>query len=331
MTFRKLGTTQIEVSSVAMGCWSIAGGAYWGTQSDAQGIRTIHAALDAGINFFDTAEGYGAGHSEELLGQALAGRRDQAVIASKLSSGHLAPVDVAAACEASLRRLGTDYLDVYQIHWPRHDVPISGTLTQLSKLRDAGKIRAIGVSNFGVRDLSDALAIARVEVDQLPYSLVWRAVEAGIQSQCISETVSILAYSPLAQGLLTDTYASADEVPAGRAGTRFFSYARGHARHGEPGFEDGVFTAIAGIREIAAELGVTTAALALAWVLHRPGVASVLAGARNPDQVVAGVAAAGLSLPPDTIAALETVTDPVRKHFGANPDMWQPDATSRYR
>ena len=134
----------------------------WGDQDDDESIATVHAALDAGINFFDTAEGYEAGHSERVLGRALVGRRQEAVIATKVSPSHLAPDDVIAACEQSLLNLQTDYIDLYQIHWPNWDVPLSDSVGALQQLRDEGKIRAIGVSNFAVRDLSDMLALERV-------------------------------------------------------------------------------------------------------------------------------------------------------------------------
>jgi myo-inositol catabolism protein IolS len=135
MKYRKLGRTGIEVSVVAMGCWAIAGGWTWGPQDEADSIATIHAALGAGVNFFDTAEGYGKGYSEEVLGRALKGRRHGAVIATKASRGNLAHDSVMEACEGSLQRLQTDVIDLYQIHWSSREVPISETFPALEKLR----------------------------------------------------------------------------------------------------------------------------------------------------------------------------------------------------
>ena len=144
MEYRKLGTADIEVSVMALGCWPFAGGMVWGEQDEGESIATVHAALDAGINFFDTAEGYEEGHSERVLGRGLTGRRQQAVIASKVSPNHLTPEGIAAACEQSLENLQTDYIDLYQIHWPNHDIPIETSWRALEELLAAGKIRGGG-------------------------------------------------------------------------------------------------------------------------------------------------------------------------------------------
>jgi aryl-alcohol dehydrogenase-like predicted oxidoreductase len=178
VNYKTLGKTEIDVSEFALGCWPFAGGKVWGPQDDDVSIATVHAALDKGINFFDTAEGYDDdSHSEEVLGLALTGRLTEAVIATKISPPHLVPGLVDEACEASLRRLRTDTIDLYQIHWPNHNVPIEDSLEALIKLRDAGKIRSIGVCNFGVNDLSSALKSADIVTDQLPYNLLWRPIE----------------------------------------------------------------------------------------------------------------------------------------------------------
>ena len=180
MKYNRLGTSDIEVSEFTLGCWPFAGGNVWGDQDDADSISAVHASLDAGINFFDTAEGYGAGKSEEVLGEALKGRRDQAVIVTKVGDSHLSPDDVRNSCENSLSRLGTDYIDLYLIHWPNHEIPITDTMGALQGLVDEGKVRALGVCNFGVQDLSDLLEVGHIEVNQLPYSLLWRPIEYEI-------------------------------------------------------------------------------------------------------------------------------------------------------
>ena len=177
MRYRKLGKSGIDVSVVAMGCWAIIGDATWGKQEEKESIETIEAAYDAGITFFDTAEGYGNGYSEHMLGKVFSGRRDRVVIGSKVSPNHCARQQVRAACERSLRNLGTDYIDVYMIHWPSREIPFADTMGELEKLKAEGKIRAIGVSNFGVKDLSGLLAAGRCEVNQLAYSMLFRAIE----------------------------------------------------------------------------------------------------------------------------------------------------------
>jgi aryl-alcohol dehydrogenase-like predicted oxidoreductase len=281
------------------------------------------------VNLFDTAEGYGGGDSEAMLGRALEGRRHQAVIATKVSRANLSGTEVKRACEDSLRRLQTDYIDLYQIHWPSRAVPLDETLAALEKLREQGKVRAIGVCNFGVDDLADLLAIGRVETNQLPYSLLWRAIEYVIRPRCVDEGIGILCYSSLAQGLLTGKFASADEVPEGRARTRLFAGDRPQARHGEAGCEAEAFAALAEIRAICQEIRQPMANVALAWLLRQPGVTAVLAGARRPDQIRQTARAADLDLAPDIVSRLRAATEEVKRIVGLNPDMWQ--TQSRFR
>jgi myo-inositol catabolism protein IolS len=327
--YRKLGKTDISISAIAMGCWALAGDATWGPQDRAESVATVHAALDAGVNLFDTAEGYGGGDSESALGQALLGCRHKAVIATKVGRANLSGDEVRSACEASLRRLRTDYLDLYQIHWPSRTVPLPQTMEALERLREQGKVRAIGVCNFGLQDLSDLLAVGWTETNQLPYSLLWRAIEQELRQRCVDVGIGILCYSTLAQGLLTGKFASAGDVPDGRARTRLFSGERPEARHGEAGCEAEVFAAIDKIRRICDEIRQPMANVALAWLLHQPGVTSAIAGARRPDQIRQTAQAADLALPPEMLTRLTDATDQVRRIIGPNPDMWQ--SAGRFR
>ena len=330
MNYRKLGHTDIDVSVITLGCWPFAGDRFWGKQDDQESIATVHAALDSGVNFFDTAEGYGTeGRSERVLGEALYGRRDRAVIATKVSQKNLTAAKVASSCEGSLRRLRTDYIDLYQIHWPNWDIPIEETYGALDKLKQSGKIRVIGVSNFGVKDLSDLLEIGRCETNQLPYSLFWRAIEHEIKPRCEENEVGILCYSPLAQGLLTGRYTSVDGVPEHLTWTRWYTSGRGHATHGESGCEKELFAAIDGIRGIAEGLSLTPATIALAWLLYKDVVTSVLVGARNAGELMQNLPAAETRLSPETISSLQAAADPIKDRLGSNPDMWMSE--SRYR
>jgi myo-inositol catabolism protein IolS len=305
------------------------GDATWGEQDERQSVATIHAALDAGVNFFDTAESYGAGYSEALLGRVLASRRHEVIIATKTSGGHLASDALREACEGSLKRLRTDVIDLYQIHWPNHEIPIAETLGALDALKQQGKIRAAGVSNFGVRDLSDLLNAGSCETDQLPYSLLWRAIEFEIQPKCMDSEIGILCYCPLAQGLLTGKFASADDVPEGRARSRLFSDKRAQTRHHQPGCETELFAALGRIRSISEGVGRPMAHVALAWLLHQPGVTSVPAGARTPEQIAKNAEAAALKLPAEVVGALNAATEEIKRKMGTNADMWQSD--SRFR
>lgn len=329
MDYRRLGQTDLHVSVMALGCWPFAGGAVWGEQDDDESVATVHAALAAGINFFDTAEGYENGHSERVLGRGLKGRRQEAIIATKVSAAHLAKAEVIKACEQSLTNLQTDYIDLYQIHWPNWQVPLSETVEALQQLKQQGKVRAIGVSNFGVQDLSEMVTLSECTTDQLPYSLLWRVIEREIQPLCLQKQVGLICYSPLMQGLLTGRYATADEVPPGLARIRLYAGSRPMAQHGEPGCEAEVFTALQEVRRIADDLGQPMATVALAWVKQQPGVTAFLVGARSPAELQWNLPVLDLTLPADVVAALAQATEPVKAKLGNNPDMWM--SASRMR
>ena len=326
MQYKTLGNTDIKVSDFALGCWPFAGGKVWGPQDDSVSISTVHAALDKGITFFDTAEGYNDdSHSEEVLGRALVGRRDTAVIATKIGPPHLVPDLVEETCDASLQRMQTDYIDLYQIHWPNHDVAIEDSMSELIKLRDAGKIRSIGVCNFGVQDLSGALDSADVVTDQLPYNLLWRPIEVEILPKCLDNNVGLICYSPLAQGLLTGRYSSPDDVPDGLSRSRLFSNDRPLANHGEAGCEKEAFEAISDVIEISDRLGEHPAKVSLAWVRSRPGITSLLVGARSPEELDLNIPAFEYSLPDGVEDELSAATEPVKTSLGSNADMWSGD------
>jgi myo-inositol catabolism protein IolS len=325
--YTKLPGTDIDVSVIALGCWPFAGGDVWGEQDDDVSIATVHATLDAGITFFDTAEGYGK--SESVLAQGLKGRRQDAVIATKVGGGHLSSDDLPKACEQSLKNLQTDYIDLYQIHWPNHNIPIAETASALQRLRDQGKIRAIGVCNFACGDLRDLLAVADIATNQLSYSLLWRVIEREIQPMCLENNIGLICYSPLMQGLLTGRYACADDVPDGLARTRLFSGDRPMAKHGESGCEAEVFDALEKIRALADEAGVTMAEIALAWTLQQPGITSLLVGARNPDEVQWNLPSVDLILSEDILQRLSEITEGVKNKLGNNPDMWMSESRMR--
>jgi len=329
MKYKKLGDSELSVSRIALGCWGFAGGSMWGPQDKADSIATIHTALEIGINFFDNAPGYGDGYSEEVLGKALQGHRHEAIIATKIRPADVSLKSIEVACEQSLRRLRTDYIDLLQPHWPSRQVSAEETFQAFTQLRQAGKIRAFGVSNYGIGDLSQILRYGEVASDQLPYSLLFRAIEYEVQPLCTQEKIGILCYSTLLHGLLSGKFASADEVPEGRGRTRHFSRNRSGTRHGEAGCEEETFAAIAQIREIAAKIGQPMSLVAVSWVLHQPGVASAIVGSRQPGQIQEMDAAADLHLDSATIEKLNAATEPVKQILGSDPDMWA--AESRFR
>jgi aryl-alcohol dehydrogenase-like predicted oxidoreductase len=330
MRYNKLGDSGVEVSEFSLGCWPFAGGKVWGHQEDSDSISTVHAALDAGITTFDTAEGYNdEHHSEEVLGRALKGRRKEAVIATKLSGPHLAGGEVERTCEASLKRLGTDVIDLYQIHWPNHDIPVEETYRALEALVSKGKVRAVGVCNFATGDLNDLLACGPIVTDQLPYNLLWRPIEDAILPKCRENGIGIVCYSPMAQGLLTGRYKGADEVPDGLSRSRLFKSTRPLAQHTEVGAEEEVFEAIGKIRKIADGLGQPMANVALAWVRQQPGVATLLVGARNPQELSWNLPALDLTLSDDVVRELSGLTDSVKRYLGGNADMWNSENRMR--
>jgi len=329
MEYRRLGRTDIQVSTICLGTWGFAGDFMWGEQPETDSAATVHAALELGVNFFDTAEMYGDGVSEEVLGRALKSRRHEAVIASKVIDSHLAPDDIVTSCEGSLRRLQTDYIDLYQIHWPSRTIPLADSMEALMRLQEAGKIRAIGVSNFGTLDLDDLLAVGRAESNQLAYSMLSRAVEYEIQPKCVANEISILCYSPLMHGMLTGKFAGADDVPVERARTRHFSSERAMTVHSEAGCEAETFAAIDGIRQVCAKIGHPMAEVALAWLIRQPGVAAVVAGARRPDQIAELARAVEIQLSDEALAELDRVTAPVKQKLGRNADMWRTESRIR--
>jgi aryl-alcohol dehydrogenase-like predicted oxidoreductase len=331
MRYTTLPGTDLRVSVIAMGSWALAGDMAWGDQSERDSLAAARAAVDAGINFFDTAPGYGDGLSEQRLGKGLEGVRQGVVLATKIGPDSMRSGSVTASVERSLGYLRTDYIDLIQIHWPSRQVPVAETLGELDSLKRQGKVRAIGVSNFGALDLGDVPRETPVTTDQLPYSLLSRAIEYEIVPACATRGVGILCYSPLLWGLLAGTYASADEVPDGRARSRHFSPARKLIRHGEPGCERETFQAIADLRAIAGRLGLAMTDLAVAWLLHQPQVSAVLTGIRRPEQAAANARAAAVELDAATLTELDAVTSPVKRALGKNPDLWQSGENTRYR
>lgn len=320
----KLGNTDLEVSPLALGTWVFAGDQLWGKQNKLESIRTIHAALDLGVNFFDTAPAYGDGKAEKRLGRALEGRRSKAVIASKISQQHQRKKDLIKSCENSLKLLRTDFIDLMQIHWPDPEVPTEETLEALTMLKEQGKIRHFGVCNFGVPELEEWNKLGGELVsNQLPYSLLTRSIEYEIVPWCQKKDISVLAYSPLMQGLLTGKFRDADEVPDGRARSRHFRSDRPLARHGEEGCEMETFSAIEKVREICHHMALPMSAVALAWLIQHLFVGSVLFGARSVKQLKENLFAANLELPQETINELNAATNEVKAILGKNPDMWE--------
>jgi aryl-alcohol dehydrogenase-like predicted oxidoreductase len=306
--------------------------------------------VDLGITYFDTAEAYNDGRSEESLGTALRGvPRDRVLIGSKVSPSHCYTCSLPRHCEASLRRLGLDYLDLYMVHWPIHPHSIrhftqdeaiirnpptaEEAFAALETLRRQGKIRHIGVSNFGPARLDEALRLCPdLAANQLPYSLLARAIELESLPQCRRLGVGVIGYMALLQGILSDRYPSLDAVPPYQRRTRHFSAVRSPlARHGEAGAEAETATALAATRTIASESGVSTAGLATKWALAAQGIACCLIGVRSVRRLEENVRAAAEPLAPAIIERLNAATQPLLEKLGDSSDYYESVANNRTR
>jgi len=269
------------------------------------------------MNFIDTAEGYGDGRSESIIGDALEGMRDKAIIASKVhyNGGTYRRDKLVEACEASLKRLRTDYLDLYQLHWPVFDDESQENVAAvLQKLKDDGKIRHFGVCNFGVEQLGDFLNYTTPVSNQLPYSIIWRAIEYGVTDLTIKAGMGILAYSSLHSGVLSGRYNTADEIPAERVAKNIFASEQRQQLAME---------AIESIRKTSSSYGVSMPELVVGWVLSRPGITSVLLGARTEAQVRQNLEFGDKPLPTGALDSLTRSTEALKADIGDHADMFQ--------
>ena len=322
MRYFKLPYTDISVSAMSMGTWGFSGAKTWGESDDELSIRTIHSAMDFGINLFDSAVRYGDGKAEEVLGRAISDRREKALVATKVYMDFLTYDGVISQCEGSLKRLATDYIDIYQIHWPNREIPADETMRAFEDLKAAGKIREIAVCNHGAEALKGVRG-HKIALNQLPYSLIWRLIEREAAPESEKNGIAIWAYSPLAQGLLAGSYTSVDEVPLHRRSTRFYDSKWGQGRHDDAGFETIVFDFINKLHAVCKRTGYSMPVLSLAFLQSRPNVGSVLVGSRNPEQLEQNVKAFETEVPADIIAEITALSAELIPQMGTNADMWE--------
>jgi 1-deoxyxylulose-5-phosphate synthase len=314
MKTRRLGTTPLRVSELSFGTWlTVAGGI-----AREQAIRCIHVALDCGITLFDTANQYGAGEAERVLGEALkVYPRDRYLIATKLffpvggEPDHgLSAAQIEKQLDRSLQRLGTDYIDLYQCHRYDQETPLEETMKALHRAVGSGKVRAIGFSEWTADQIEAAASIATAKSltpfasSQPQYSILWRKPEREVFPACARHGIGNLAFSPLAHGVLTGKYAPGQPPPAGtRAASeemnQFMESAGRHYRSAH------LLAAVEQIKPIAADLGLTMAQMSLAWVLRRPEVASAIIGASRPEQITDNVRAVGVTLPHEALDRID--------------------------
>jgi len=295
-----LGKSNLEVSRITFGCWELGGGP-WEFTSDDNNIKVIQAAYEMGIKTFDTAEGYGAGHSEEIVGAALEGKRKETVISTKVSRANLAPADVRRSAEASLKRLRTDYIDIYYIHWPSFEIPVSETLSEFNKLKEEGLIRAIGVSNFSLEQLKEAAGHAQIDVIQPEYSLLHRSIEDEIVPYCVKENIGIMSYSSIAKGILTGIF----HLNGKKLESDDF---RNNRRLFLPEHLAAEKELIDLLKEIADAKNKAVSQVAISWLLHQPALTTAIVGSQSIKHMKENVEADDIVLSAEEINALDTVS-----------------------
>jgi len=326
MEFTPISGTEFTASRIALGTWAV-GGTMWGGSEEQESVRTIHAALDRGINLIDTAPVYGFGRSEEIVGKALAqnGRREKVILATKVGiewrNGSLvrntSRERILREVEDSLRRLQTSYIDIYQVHWPDPLVPIEETAETMSRLFQEGKIRAVGVSNYSPQQMDRFRAVAPLHTDQPPYNLFERQIDRDVLPYLRENGISTLVYGPLCRGLLTgkmkaDTQFTGDDL-----------------RKVDPKFQPPRFGQYLRAVELLDQFaqknyGKRVIDLAIRWALDQPGVSVALWGARHPEQVQTVDNVDGWKLDADALKAIcgivrDTVSDPIGPEFMAPP------------
>lgn len=303
MKYCKLGKTDISISRITHGCMELGGGR-WKTLDKESNINLLKTALENGITTFDTAEGYGAGASEYIVGEALKNRRKDCVIATKVLPDNLRAADVRKAAEASLKRLQTDYIDLLYIHWPNAGIPVSETLSEFIRLKEEGKIRAIGVSNFSLEQLKEAMAITHIDALQPEYNLLQRKIEDGILAYCADNQISVLSYNSIAKGILSGVFhfngVKLDEEDF---------------RNEKPLFSpDNIETEkplLNYLKELASAHQATISQIAAAWVLARRGMSSAIIGTQNLRHFVENIQSVDIGLEQEEIARLDKISSDV--------------------
>lgn len=351
MELRTCGTTGLKLSALGLGCWQFGGGDYWGESEQGNVTNIVHKAVDLGVNYFDTAEMYNEGRSEEFLGKALKDvPRDKVVVGSKIWPTNMRPQTLREHCEASLKRLNMDYMDIYMIHWPLNprtyslfadtsktgvgggdeqsqslEVPVlEDAVAILVQLQQEGKIRYLGLSNYGVERLKEIQQIGGTyAVNQLIYNLVTRAAEIEILPYCEQKGVGVIAYMVLMQGLLTDKYTTLDGLQDWYTRTRHFDSTRNpKSRHGGPGAEAELVQALQEIRVIAKECGYTTADIALKWAVAAQGLTCALVGTQNLHRLENNVKILEPPLSQELIDRLNRMSQPLKEKLGPGLDIF---------
>jgi aryl-alcohol dehydrogenase-like predicted oxidoreductase len=313
METRFLGNSDLAITPIGIGAWAIGGGGWngsMGPQNDSDSIPAIHSALDRGLNWIDTAALYGLGHSEEMVARAIRGRSPKPYVFTKCEriwdknrniGACLKAKSVRRECEESLRRLKIDAIDLYQIHWPEPDGDIEEGWTELARLKEEGKVRWIGVSNFSVDQMRRAQAIAPITSLQPPYAVVRRETEHEILPFCLSQNIGVIVYSPMYAGLLTGAMTK----------ERVANFLPEDWRHNLPGFQEPALSCnlqiVEHLREMGKRHGRSPGEVAIAWTLNHPAVTGAIVGFRSAQQVAGIIGAAEFRLNPTELSEIEAL------------------------
>jgi aryl-alcohol dehydrogenase-like predicted oxidoreductase len=331
MQSREFGQTGVKVSPITLGSWPMSGDRY-GRIDDSEAVKTIHSAMAQGITSFDTAPGYGDGHAEETLGAALVGRRDQAIVITKCGIVSRDPrtgqpgrnssrASMLEEIDASLRRLRTDHVDVYLIHWPDAQTPLEESMAAMDEIQRAGKTRLVGVSNFNVELLEECRKYREIDVLQVGYNLFDRRMEPEVFPYCREHGIGVMAYGSLAYGLLTGAFN--EDTTFEPSDWRSNGVAFGQPILGGDNFRHNVQLVRRLRDEVAKPRSLTVAQLALAWVVRNPAVTTAMVGARVPAEIEENVGAANVSLSDDDARRIEAIMDQARGRVEAfRPFAW---------
>ncbi len=310
MEYRTLGESDLKVSVLGYGAWGIGGKPFWKTVDEPEALKSITTAFETGINFFDTAPVYGFGYSEKIIGKALAGVRKNVIIATKCGlrwdkeelgsiSRRATRESIMEEIDMSLERLKTDYIDLYQVHWPDTDTDVKETMEALNEIKEQGKIRYIGVSNYSVSLMEESLKYGEIVSLQPMYNMVERDIEKDSLPFCIKNNIGVITYSPLASGVLTGKY---------NENTTFTDW-RGKGIIGH--FTDDIYRSniqkIQKIQKIAEKLGKTMGNLAINWLINQEGVTTSIVGIKRSVQITENLGALGWDIPEDDMVEIRNI------------------------
>ena len=309
MEYRKLGATDIDVSVITLGAW-VYGKDAWADVRDDESVQAIHAALDAGINMIDTAAGYGGGYSERVVGEAVKGRRDEVLLASKCGAN---PERIKTQIDECLQNMQIDCIDLYQVHYPSPRIPVADTIGAMAETQQAGKTRLIGVSNFSAEQLREALDTARIETSQPAFNVFWREIDTDHVPFCHEHNIAVVPYSPLAQGLLAGRFRVREDIPDDiRARNKLMA----------EGIFERCVEVVEYIEQAAARHGKSVVQAAINWTINFPGITSPIVGARRPSQVQENIGGVGWRLTDEEMEEISRRGLEISKLLDYSSNMW---------